>query len=136
MDVPVNYVAVLLAGVASMVIGFIWYGPLFGKMWMKLSGITKEKIEEGKKNMPVTYGTMFVGSLIMAYVLAHFTYFAGATTVAQGMQAGFWAWLGFVATVGLSSILFEGKPMNLYFINVGYQLANLLVMGAIIAGWR
>lgn len=51
------------------------------------------------------------------------------------MQAGFWAWLGFVATIMLGMTLWEGKPFRLYLLNAGYQLLNLLVMGAILAAW-
>jgi hypothetical protein len=50
MEVQVNYVAVLFAVVASMVVGFAWYSPvLFGKQWMKLMGLTKENMESAKK---------------------------------------------------------------------------------------
>ena len=37
--VAVDPVAVLLAAVISYVIGFAWYGPIFGKTWMKLMKI-------------------------------------------------------------------------------------------------
>ena len=38
MDIQVNYVAILACGISAMVIGSIWYGPLFGKTWMQLTG--------------------------------------------------------------------------------------------------
>ncbi|MDO8488446.1 MAG: DUF1761 family protein [bacterium] len=37
--VPVNYLAILAAAVLSMVLGFLWFGPLFGQTWMKLMGL-------------------------------------------------------------------------------------------------
>ncbi len=132
-QVDVNFVAVLLCGVASMVIGFLWYSKmLFGATWMKLSGISEADMKKANSNMPVMYGTMFVASLVMAYVLAHFAKYAGAATLMDGVVAGFWAWLGFVATTMLSGSLFESKPIKLYFINTGYQLVTLVVMGAIL----
>lgn len=137
MNVPVNYVAVLACGVASMVLGFLWYSPLlFGKPWMALMGLTAKKMEESKKDMPKTYGTMFVTALIMAYVLSGFVGLSQATTVTAGLQVGFWAWLGFVATVMLSNVLFGGKPVKLYLIDTTYQLVNLLIMGAILVSLR
>ncbi len=66
--VPINYLAILLCGVASMVLGYLWYGPLFGKPWMKMVGMTKEKMAAAKDSMPKTYGIMFVSSLFMAKV--------------------------------------------------------------------
>ena len=129
----VNYIALLVAGIASMVIGYLWYGPLFGKAWMKLSGISSADMEKGKKEMPKTYGIMYVSSLVMAYVLAVFISYAGAKDLVSGAMVGFWAGIGFVATVGLSMVLFDKKPFNLYLINVGYHVATLMVMGGIIS---
>ena len=135
--VTINYLAVLVAAVASMVIGMAWYSPfLFGKMWMQLSGITEAKIKEAKKKgMAQSYVMAFVGSLVMSYVLAHFVQYAGATDVMGGLMAGFWAWLGFIATVLLGSVLWEGKPVKLYVLNIAEYLVALLVMGAILAVW-
>ena len=97
-----------------MIIGFLWYSKmLFGATWMKLSGISEANMKKANSNMPILYGTMFVASLVMAYVLAHFAKYAGAATLTDGAVAGFWAWLGFVATTMLSSSLFESKPIKL-----------------------
>jgi len=129
--IQVNYVAVVISAVAAMVVGSIWYGPLFGKAWMKLVGITKADVK--KEEMPKMYGAMFAGALIEAYVLSIFIHYAGAYTLVNGIKTGVWAWLGFVATVMLGNYMFSKKPMNLYFIDAGYALVNLMVMGAIIA---
>lgn len=133
---PVNYVSVVVAALIPMVAGFVWYGPLFGKAWMKLSGVSREDVKEANKNMPRLYGTMFVGTLVTAYVLSQFVGFAAASTLYQGAVIGFWAWLGFVAAVMLSGVLFEKKPLKLYYINVGYHLVSFVLMGALLAVWR
>ena len=39
-----NYLAILVAGISNMVIGFLWYGPIFGKMWMGLIGKTADEL--------------------------------------------------------------------------------------------
>ncbi len=139
-EVPIDYVAVLAAAVASMVIGFLWYGPLFGKQWMALSGISREKIDAGQaQGMGKTYVTAFIGSLVMAYVLAHSLFFASeflkVSGANAGVQAGIWNWLGFVAPVTLRSVLWEGKSWKLWFVNNGYYLVTLIVMGVILALW-
>ncbi|MBM3204982.1 DUF1761 domain-containing protein [Candidatus Uhrbacteria bacterium] len=131
----------LVSGVASMALGFLWYGPLFGKMWMKLSGMTKEKMEEAKKKgMTTGYILSFVGALVMAYVPSHSLVFASSYTkvmgVSAGIMAGFWSWLGFVAPVTLSSILWDGKSWNLWILNNGYHLLQLLIMGTILSAWK
>lgn len=138
--VPINYLAVLVAALASMVIGALWYGPVFGKSWIALSGMTPDKIEAAKaKGMSKNYFLGFLGSLVMSYVLAHALVFAsvylGAEGVSGGLMAGFWNWLGFVAPVTLGSVLWEGKSWKLWCLNNSYYLFTLLVMGAILALW-
>jgi hypothetical protein len=140
-DVYVNYLAVLLAAVTNMVLGYVWFGPLFGKTWMHLMGMTREKMDtqKAKTAMWRGYSLAFVGSVVMAYVLSHFLTFAifytDATGVPAGLMVGFWSWLGFVAPVTLSSVLWEGKPWKLWFLLNGYYLVSALIMGCILALW-
>lgn len=129
--IQVNLVAVALSGVSAMVLGSLWYGPLFGQAWMKLVGISKEDVK--KEKMSVLYGVMFVGALAEAYILSIFIHYAGAFTLINGAKTGLWAWLGFVAPVMLGNYLFAKRPLKLFKIDAGYALVNLLVMGAIIA---
>src|SRR3989344_4713354 len=104
--VQINLMAVVLAAIASMVLGFVWYGPLFGKQWMKLSGMTQKDMETAKKKgMEKMHAIAMMGSLVMAYVMTHFIQYVGAMTAELGAQLGFWLWLGFVATVQMSDVL-------------------------------
>src|SRR3989344_7683579 len=125
MIVEINYWAVLVAAVASMVIGFLWYGPIFGKLWIRLSGFTAEQISAGKtKSMGGTYMISFFGSLAMSYVLAHALIFASEYLQIFGLTAGltaaFWNWFGFVMPVTLSNVLWEGKSWKLWVLGNGY----------------
>lgn len=136
--VPVNYVGVFLCGVVSMVIGGLWYWPLFGKPWSKMVGMTKEKTEAAKSSMPKTYGLMFASSLVMAYVLEHFIWYAAPgpeyLTLFIAIKTAVWAWLGFVATYAFSKFLFnvERKPWTLLAIDTGFYLATLVAMGVVL----
>jgi len=132
-DIHVNYYAVLVAAVASMVIGYLWYGPLFGQEWGKLLGIKIESVDKNAAMKSYLWGYLFAA--VTAYVLAHFVQLVGATDWMGGVSTGFWVWLGFFFTTTVMNIMYEMKPMKLAWINVGYQLVNLLVMGAILAGW-
>lgn len=138
--VPINYLAVLLAAISSMVLGFLWYGPLFGKTWMNLSGLTKEKMDKAKaKGMSVQYGIAFVGSLVMSYVLAHSLVFAASyfktSGVSAGLMVGFWNWLGFIAPVTLGIVLWDGKSWKLWILTNAYYLVSLLLMGVILVSF-
>ena len=141
MEVPINYLAVVAAGVAAMTVGFLWYGPLFGKKWLALSGMTQTNVEAAEaSSMTKSYLLTFAGSLIMSYVLAHSLVFASAylqtTGISAGLMAGFWSWLGFVAPVTLGNVLWERKPWGLWVFNNGHYLVALLVMGLILAVWQ
>lgn len=136
-EVDINILAVLVAALINMVIGAVWYSPMVaGKAWMKATGITMKDIEAAKKKgMAASYVMGLVGSLVMAYVLAHIVDFTNSTTVVLGIQAGFWSWLGFVATVSLNHIAWEGKSWSYWVINNGYTLISLMIMGALLAVW-
>ncbi len=138
--VNVNYLAILVSAIASMILGYIWYGPLFGKQWISLSGLSREQLDSQKaKGRGKSYALMFVGSLVMAFVLSHTLIFAmdflGTEGISAGLQTGFWNWLGFVAPVTLGSVLWDGKPWKLWVLNNAYNLLSLLVMGVILALW-
>ena len=138
--VPINYWAVLLSALAAMGLGYLWYGPLFGKQWIAMMGWSKADMDKKMKaGVGPQYLLQAVGALVMAYVLAHSIIFAGAflqqSGVAAGLQAAFWSWLGFVAPVSLGSVLWDGKPWTLWMINSGYFLVTLLVMGVILGYW-
>src|SRR5258706_2519733 len=140
--VPISYLAVLVAAASSVVLGFLWYGPLFGKMWMKWTGMKMPKTmtPKMKQMMMRSYGLTIVGSLIMSFVLAHALIFASAylpiTGVAAGLMTGVWNWLGFVVPISLNSVLWEGKSWKLWALNNGYALVALSMMGVILAIWR
>ncbi|MDP3734714.1 MAG: DUF1761 domain-containing protein, partial [Nanoarchaeota archaeon] len=136
--VSINYLAVLVAAIAQYALGALWYSVLFGKQWMKLNGMEKmdpKKMEEMKKGVMWSYAGGLVSSLVMAYVLAHFVDYTEAATAAAGAVAGFWIWLGFIATVTLGMVLWENKPFKLYLLNNAYNLLGLVIMGAILAVW-
>ncbi len=137
-----NYWAILVSAFAAMVIGGTWYGPLFGKTWAKLVGISEAQLGEmKKKGMAKSYILNFVGYLVMAYVLSYFV-LGWATSqpetnpVSIGLQTGFWLWLGLIATSSMGMVLWEGKSWKLWFLNNGYSLIKLLAIGAILGAWR
>jgi len=133
---PVNYLSVLLAGVASMVLGFLWYGLLFGKTWIKLMKFSEKDIKEGKKKgMAKLYVVNFISSLVTAFILALLIALTNAVTVSNSMFLALMLWLGFIATTTLGSVLWEGKNIKLYLINNSYNLISLIIMSLILRMW-
>jgi len=135
----INFLAVFVAAIASMVLGFLWYSPmLFARPWTRLMGIDpddKVKLAEMQKGAGKLYGISFVASLVSAIVLAKIIAISTVITIPYGMKVGFAVWLGFVATVQLTGALFAKQPTKLFLINTGYQLVCYLAMGAILAKW-
>lgn len=131
-----SYLAVLVASVVAFVIGFLWYSPLlFGRIWIKLMGFSKNEIRKAKnKNMTLVMILGFLSTVVMAYFLNYLINSLGYTDAVSGGLIGFIVWLGFLATTMLGSVLWEGKPFSLYLINTTHHLVNYVVMGAIL-GW-
>ena len=134
MGVEVNYGAVVLAMLSSMVVGSIWYArSVFGDTWIKLAKV------DMKKKGPAMWVPLVVTalvSLLTAYILAHVTYlsnqFFGNSFLQDALMTAFWLWLGLVAARFITHDAFEGRPWKLTLLNVSHELVTLLVMGLII----
>lgn len=129
----VTLLPVLFAGFASVVIGFIWYHPnVFGSVWMRHAGLSPEKMEAGKKKMPMMALAGLVASIVAAYVMNHFGIAWGVFDWIGGIELGFWTWLGFVVPSMLGSVLWEGKSVTYFSINAGYWLTSFIVMALVL----
>lgn len=136
MEVSVNYLAVLLAAVSSMVVGATWYAPsVFGTIWAKLAKVKLDKKMSGSQ-MAVMYGGTFIASLITAYILAHVTYLSYAffkyDFVQTALTTAFWLWLGLTAARVYTHDTFEGRPVKLTLLTAAFELVTLVVMALII----
>lgn len=139
MDIAVNYLAVLGAGVSAVVIGALWYGPLFQKPWMRLAGLTTESMKSMALSPLMAMVGGFIISLLIAYVLSYAVVFVTAYTGTAGLfagaEVGFWTWLGFLVPATSGAYLWEGKSPKLWVLNAGYYLVSLLVMGALLGAF-
>lgn len=134
---PVNYYAVLACGVASMMLGMMWYGPIFGKVWIKLMGFTeKDMTAAQKKGMGPTYLMAFLSSCVTAFVLSGYLSYNGLASINTAMIGVLFIWVGFYATTALSPVLWEGKSWKLYFIGISHQLVQLAMFAAILVSWK
>ena len=132
----VNWLSVVGTALAGFLLGWIWYGPLFGKQWMKLMKISKKDMQKAKKKSMVTPMVGgFLATVVMAYVLDTFVRLVAATTFVEGAILGFWLWLGFVATVLLGKVLWGNKSFSLSLIDSLHYLAVLGLMGGLLAVW-
>lgn len=137
---PVNYAAILVAALANFVIGFMFHGPLFGKVWMKLANIHPTGNEKFKDMVPQMVKNYLV-NVLFAYVLAVVYLFAttspimGGSGAVNGIVCAFWVWLGFVFTTTSIEVIWMGRSAKLWYFELAASLTSCLAMGAIIGAW-
>lgn len=129
MNATPQLATVVIAALLNMVINFVWYSPwLFGKQWRELSKIRDSHAKAHKGAILWTAAVSFV----VAYALGWFELQMCVTTVQDGLFVGFCAWLGFVATTQMSSVIWHKKPTSLFLIETGNRLLAYLVMGGVL----
>ena len=133
----VNFWSILVAAVVAFAIGALWYSPvLFGKEWMKLTQTSDSDISVAKAGgMWGSYVVHFIATLVSFAVLGFAIAATGSMNAGDGAFIGFLAWLGFVAVIGVSELLWEKKSMKLVMINTVQVLVGLVVGGMIIGAW-
>jgi len=137
-DLPINYVAILVAVVANFILGFIWYTPLFGKAWAAEMGFDMSVKPTGSE-MAKGMIFMVIGNFFLAYVFAHnmaaWSYVPGMDQmpkIGSIMNAAIFTWLGFYLPVDIGIVTWEKKSWKLFWINTGYHLVMLLVAASIL----
>ncbi len=140
MEITINYWAVLVCGVLAMIIGYVWYGPLFGKAWLKVIKATDLDLEARramqKRAMPL-YLVQFVLTLFQAYVLS---YYIAGWKEASGVENSLWIWAAFVMPVIAGTAMWNNDSKEIswarFLIQSGYQLTIFVVFGLIISYWK
>ena len=136
MALGINWLAVAACGLGTIVVGFLWYGPLFGGPWGRLTGWTDDKVREvSRGRMVLTFAGTIVAGLVMMSVLAMVLRLAAMATVADSLILAGLVWLGFTAATTASSFLFERRPLALWLIEEGYYLVTLLLGSVVLALW-
>ncbi len=134
----INIWSILIASIVSFIIGAIWYSPaIFGKQWMTLTNTGPKDITVAQtKGMWKLYGIQFLLFIVTMFILGFAIATMQISTAIDGATLGLLAWIGFYATSGIGSILWERKPLKLVLISTGAMLLNLIISGAILGGWR
>ncbi len=132
----INYWAVLLATLSSMVVGSIWYSmKVFGTRWAKLARVDMDR--GGSAVVPIL--VTLVVSFITAWVFAGSTYLAwefyGGGYLLAALGTGVILWAGFTAARFITHDAFEGRPSSLTVLNIAHELVTIVVMAIIIGVW-
>lgn len=156
-----NFLAIAVAAMSTLVVGFVWYHPkVFGTVWMREAGLTEEQLKKG--NMLKIFGLTLILSVLISMVVMMLSvhqigamgmvggdpttalpsyqvfmddYGMAYRTFKHGALHGFLAGLFFALPLIAINGLFEHKSAKYIFINSGYWIVSLMIMGAIICGW-
>lgn len=131
-----NWLAVIAVAIAGFLLGWLWYGALFGKVWMAEMKITPEAVKSGTYNMPKLFGTSFAYTLLSTFGLALLLRAHGTTSAMRGAEMGLFVGVLFVGTRLANGGLWENRTLRLLAINIGHEVVLFAMQGAILAVWR
>lgn len=124
-----SYLPIITAAIAGFIASFIWWGPIFGTTWAKLAGMSEKDMKKAKgEGMAKPMIVAIIGNLLMACVLSILLTSTGAANIQEALTLAFLVWLGFVATIGIGAVIWEKKPMALFWINSIGWLITICVM--------
>ncbi len=136
----INYLAILVCGLLAMVLGYVWYGPLFGKKWMEVIGATEmdlERRKEMQKSAGKLYVVQFVLILFQVWVLS---YYIKGWADASGVENALWVWAAFIMPTIAGSAMWNNDSARIswarFLIQAGYQLALFVIFGLILGNWQ
>ncbi len=131
-------IKLIICAIVAVVLGILWYGPLFGKPWRQTMGVSDAEVERAKKDpamkrkMMKSAAIAAVGAIITAFVLSR-AIFIGSTVeglmpIDAAFHFAFWNWLGFGVPVLLGAVLWENKTWKWWLITIGYYLVSWTLM--------
>ncbi len=137
---PINLMAVAVSAIVAFVLGFLFHGPLLGKLWMRLANIHptgNEKFVDMVPQMLWNLLSNFVTAYVLAvvYLFASASPFLGGSGAWRGVVCALWVWLGFLVTSTSIEVIWMGRNYKLWLFECASSLVVMAAMGAIIASW-
>ena len=141
-EIVLNYPAILVCVVIAMPLGFLWYGPLFGRAWAQQMGFNPDEKPDGMAKSMILYA---VGSFLIIFVLAHgievwqpSSWNAGKNDApwVYGLNSAVWTWVGFFLPLQLGRVAWEKRGWGLVGISGAFDLVRLLIFSMVLAYWQ
>jgi len=143
-NIVLNYPAMIVSVIVAFFLGFLWYGPLFGKIWATGMGMKMDKKPDAAF-MRRALGLQLLGICLVVFVLSHSIPVWRASVwgigtdqpdYVYGFFGGFFTWIGFYVPLQLNKIAWEGRPWTVFFINAGHDFVNLQLISQILSHWH
>lgn len=131
----INYPAVILAWIISMIIGGFWYSPAgFGKQWSKLSGVDMMKTPKKETGRAIKF--IAVSCLLQVLALAVILRSLEVSNILQGLIVSIVLWFGFTALTTVGNTLYQRQSWKFWWLNASYFLVTMSINGILISVWR
>jgi hypothetical protein len=129
----VNWWVIIVATFAMFVIGMLWYGPVFGKTWFKLTGFNpEEKPKNAGTKMLINFFSNFVLVWAVAVLVSNF----GITTFGMSLCLASFVWGAIELVSSTGSVLWEKYSAKLFAFNMSYSLVSLIIITLILSNWQ
>jgi hypothetical protein len=130
----ISWLGVVVATVVYMVLGALWYGPIFGKTWMRAMGW--EGTQEETPG-PGIYAFPAIAYLIASMATAMLAEATGSDTVGEGIVLGLVVGVGYAVTMNLVSVVFDPterpSPATVAVVTGLYNLISLVIAAVLVS---
>lgn len=136
----INLIPVVLAALASFVLGFLFHGPVSGKLWMKLADIHPTGNEKFSDMVPQLIYNL-LSNLVTAYFLAVIYLYVSTSDISSGpgvytgIMTGLLVWIGFLATSSSIEVIWMGRKSSLWLFECACSFIVMIAMGAIVGSF-
>lgn len=127
----INFLAIIVSTIVTMILGMLWYGPIFGKTWMKLSGMKEKDMKH--PGSAIVMG--LINTFVMVLALALLLEITQPVSMREALVQGGLVAIGFAATNEASDSIWGGSPWPLTLLNAAYALIGTLIASAILFSW-
>ncbi len=131
----INHLAVWVVIVLLHVLGFLWYGPLFGDQWMELEGLDMATLEANPPGAGV-WITNFIATVVPVYVLAWLFTKLNIENAGTGALVGLLIAFAFSHLSTMTSDMFAQEHYELSWITGGFNLVAMAIAGLVLGAWR
>jgi hypothetical protein len=130
-----NYLAIVVAAISCFLFEAIWYS-YFIQPWLTGIDRTQEWLMHQGVHPGFQFGTALVSAGVIAAAISYIVQYTGPQTAARGIRIGALLWFSIVLTTWSTEYVFEIRPWSLLGINAGFWAFGMMIMGAIVGGWK
>jgi hypothetical protein len=129
-----NYLAIIVSSVIYFILGAVWFGPLFGKLWLKLTGLSLT--EEDKKSAPFMFAKTFILDFIITFSVAILVNLIQPITILSALKISLLIGVGFVVAPFFGNFMYAKRSIKLFFIEAGYHVFCITISAIILTIWN